>query len=262
MPYIVTFRRHNRINFTKRIKMKRSLLSLILLFISYHLIAQEKVVINEENIVLRDVGSFSAVVVRGPFKVYYSTDQESQVAVSANTTAARDRITTKVSGGTLYIGLEDRTRSTFSWSGNKELRIYLTAPKLSGLTASGAVNFVVVDALNAGLLNLIFSGASDFSGKVICEELKVNLSGASDTKISGTAQKITLDCSGASSFKGLGLIVNQASLVASGASSIKINVKESLSARASGASSIQHRGNPKISNQSASGASSIENIDN
>jgi hypothetical protein len=228
---------------------------------SCHLFAQEKVVINDENIVLRDVGSFSSVVVRGPFKVYYSTDQESQVAVSANTTVARDRISTKVSGGTLYVTLDDKNVSSW-WSGNKELRIYLTAPKLSGLTASGAVNFVVVDALNAGLLNLIFSGASDFSGKVICEELKVNLSGASDTKISGTAQKISLDCSGASSFKGLGLIVNQASLVASGASSIKINVKESLSARASGASSIQHRGNPKIFNQSASGASSIENIDN
>jgi len=241
--------------------MKRNLLSLILLIMSCHLFAQEKVVINDENIVLRDVGSFSSVVVRGPFKVYYSTDQESQVAVSANTTVARDRISTKVSGGTLYVTLDDKNVSSW-WSGNKELRIYLTAPKLSGLTASGAVNFVVVDALNAGLLNLIFSGASDFSGKVVCEELKVNLSGASDTKISGTAQKISLDCSGASSFKGLGLIVNQASLVASGASSIKINVKESLTAKASGASNIQHRGNPKIFGQRASGASSIENIDN
>jgi hypothetical protein len=240
--------------------MKRSLLSLILLFISYHLFAQEKVVINDENIVLRDVGSFSSVIVRGPFKVYYSTDEESQVAVSANTTAARDRITTKVSGGTLYVSLEDKGVSSW-WSGNKELRIYLTAPKLNGLIASGAVNFVVVDALKAGVLNLTLSGASDFNGKVICDELKANLSGASDSKISGSAQTISLDCSGASSFKGLGLVVTQASLDASGASSIKINVKESLTARASGASSIQYRGNPKIFKQSASGASSIENID-
>ena len=241
--------------------MKRNLLSLILLLMSCHLFAQEKVVINDENIVLRDVGSFSSVVVRGPFKVYYSTDQESQVAVSANTTAARDHITTKVSGGTLYVSLDDRAVSSW-WSGNKELRIYLTAPKLYGLTASGAVNFVVVDVLNADLLNLNFSGASDFNGKVICDELKANLSGASDTKISGSAQTISLDCSGASSFKGLGLVVIQAGLDASGASSIKINVKESLTAKASGASSIQYRGNPKIFGQRASGASSIENIDN
>ncbi|MEY4628158.1 MAG: hypothetical protein RLZZ595_484 [Bacteroidota bacterium] len=240
--------------------MKRNLFSLILFFVTSQLFAQEKMVVNDENVVLRDVGTFSSVVVRGPFKVYYSTDAESQVAVSANTTTARDRITTKVSNSTLYVTLEDKGVSSW-WSGNKEFKIYLTAPKLNGLIASGAVNFVVVDALKAGVLNLNFSGASDFNGKVICDELKANLSGASDTKISGSAQTISLDCSGASSFKGLELGVNQANLDASGASSIKIKVNERLTAKASGASSIQYSGNPKIFNQSASGASSIKNID-
>lgn len=236
----------------------RRFLSLFLLFFSLQVIGQEKVIFNDENIVLRDLADFQSVVVTGPFKVYYSTDEESQVAVSANTTAVRDRITTKVSGGTLYISLEDK--SFVLLRGNKEFKIYLTAPKLNGLIASGAVNFVVVDALKAGLLNLNFSGASDFSGKVVCDELKANLSGASDIKISGKAQKMSLVCTGASSFKGLELRVAEADVVATGASSIKITATESLKAKASGASSVQHKGNPRIYNQSASGASSIKNI--
>lgn len=237
----------------------KSIFTLLLVMGSFASFAQEKVIFNDENVVLRDVQTFQSVVVSGPFKVYYSTDAETQVAVSANDTDTRDRITTKVTNGTLYISLDNN--GVKWWRGNKEFKVYITAPKLSSLTASGAVNFVVVDVMKSNNLNLKFSGASDFTGKVECSEIKANLSGASDTKISGSANKIGLDCSGASSFKGSELKVIEADLVASGASSIKIHVKETLKAKASGASSIQYKGAPRMYNQSATGASSIKNID-
>jgi hypothetical protein len=237
----------------------KSILTLLLIISSLTPFAQEKLIFNDEHVVLRDVANFHSVVVRGPFKVYYSSDTESQVAVSAKDTDTRDRITTKVNNGTLYISLDDNGAKW--WGGNKEFKVYVTAPKLNTLTASGAVNFVVVDILKSSSLVLNLSGASDFSGKVTCSEIKANLTGASDVKISGAADKIGLVCTGASGFKGIDLKVNEADLVATGASSIKIHVKESLKAKASGASSIQHKGNPRIYNQSATGASSIRNID-
>jgi hypothetical protein len=118
----------------------------------------------------------------------------------------------------------------------------------------------VVDILKSTNLSLILSGASNFSGKIDAEEIKANLSGASDCKVTGSANKFDLVCSGASSFKGADLKVDEADLDASGASSIKIQVIESLKARASGASSIQYKGSPKIYNQNASGASSIKQM--
>lgn len=236
----------------------RRFLSLFLLFFSLQVIGQEKVIFNDENIILRDLADFQSVVVRGPFKVYYSTDPDMQVAVSANTSAARDRIVTKVTGGTLHVSLDD---NGFKWWGSKrEFKVYITAPILNSLIASGAVNLIVVDEIKSTTLSLNLSGASDFSGKVVCDELKANLSGASDIKISGKAQKMSLVCTGASSFKGLELRVAEADVVATGASSIKITATESLKAKASGASSVQHKGNPRIYNQAASGASSIKNI--
>ena len=237
----------------------KSIFTLMLVISSFASFAQEKVIFNDEHVVLRDVANFHSVIIRGPFKVYYSSDAETQVAVSAKDTDTRDRITTKVNNGTLYISLDDN--GVKWWGGNKEFKVYITAPKLNALTASGAVNIVVVDVLKSNSLVLNLSGASDFSGKVACSEIKANLTGASDTKISGVAEKIGLVCTGASGFKGSELKVSEADLVATGASSIKIHVTESLKAKASGASSIYYKGAPKMYNQSATGASSIRNID-
>jgi hypothetical protein len=236
----------------------KNIFVLVLVMVAFNGIAQDKVIFNDENVVLRDVQDFQAVVVKGPFKVYFSSDPETQVAVSAKDSDARDRITTKVTGGTLYVSLDN---SGVKWWGmNKEFKVYITAPKLNALNVSGAVNFVVVDILKSTNLSLILSGASNFSGKIDAEEVKANLSGASDCKVTGSANKFDLVCSGASSFKGADLKVDEADLDASGASSIKIQVIESLKARASGASSIQYKGSPKIYNQNASGASSIKQM--
>jgi hypothetical protein len=236
----------------------KNILVLFFLLVSFNGIAQDKVIFNDEHVVLRDVQDFQSVVIKGPFKVYYSTDAESQVAVSAKDNDSRDRITTKVSGGTLYVSLDN---SSVKWWGvNKEFKVYITAPKLNALTVSGAVNFVVVDILRSTNFSLILSGASNFSGKIESEEIKANLSGASDCKVSGSSNKLDLVCSGASGFKGSDLKVDKADLDASGASSIKIHVIETLKAHASGASSIQYKGAPKMYNQSASGASSIKQM--
>ena len=236
----------------------KNILVLFFLLVSFNGIAQDKVIFNDEHVVLRDVQDFQSVVIKGPFKVYYSTDAESQVAVSAKDNDSRDRITTKVSGGTLYVSLDN---SSVKWWGvNKEFKVYITAPKLNALTVSGAVNFVVVDILRSTNFSLILSGASNFSGKIESEEIKANLSGASDCKVSGSSNKLDLVCSGASGFKGSDLKVDKADLDASGASSIKIHVIEALKAHASGASSIQYKGAPKMYNQSASGASSIKQM--
>ena len=156
----------------------KNILVLVLVMVAFNGIAQDKVIFNDENVVLRDVQDFQAVVVKGPFKVYFSSDPETQVAVSAKDSDARDRITTKVTGGTLYVSLDN---SGVKWWGmNKEFKVYITAPKLNVLNVSGAVNFVVVDILKSTNLSLILSGASNFSGKIDTEEIKANLSGASD----------------------------------------------------------------------------------
>lgn len=239
-------------------KLMRHFLLFFFAFTFLNGFAQEKVIFNDEHVVLRDVQDFSAVVVGGPFKVYYSSDNDMQVAVSAKDSDARDRIITKVSGGTLYISLD---QSGVKWWGmNKEFKVYITAPKLNSITVSGAVNFVVVDVLKSSNLSMKLSGASDFSGKVECNQLKANLTGASDCKLSGLSNNLEVVCTGASSFKGVSFKVDHADVVATGASNVKLHVTESFKAKASGASNIQYKGSPKVYNQSSTGASSIKQV--
>lgn len=216
--------------------------------------SQEKVIFNDKYTVLRDPGKFRSIEIRGPIKLYYSEDAETHVAVSANSDASRDRIRTTVSEGELKVSLENGV--IWDW-GNQEFRVYITAPTLERVKASGAADVIIVDALHAENLQIDFSGASDFSGKLDCTTLNVMLSGASDLKTKGTAKQANIQCSGASSFSGTSLKVNEADLNASGASGLRVAVNGTLKAKASGASHIEVKGAPKVYAQKSSGASSI-----
>ncbi|MEY3433167.1 MAG: hypothetical protein RL131_1103, partial [Bacteroidota bacterium] len=104
--------------------------------------AQDRLLMNDPNAVLRDIGKFNSVHVNGPFKVYFSEGKQSSLAISASSTEARDKINTYVSGGELHIELET---STLRWiTKNDNFKIYISAPTLQSIHASGAVNFVLV----------------------------------------------------------------------------------------------------------------------
>jgi hypothetical protein len=106
-------------------------------------------------------------------------------------------------------------------------------------------------------LTLHLSGASDFKGSVKFDELSIDQSGASDVRINGNVGSLTIEASGASDTKGYDLITDKCSVHASGASEISITVNKELEAHASGASSINYKGEAVIRGLHSSGASSV-----
>lgn len=217
---------------------------------------QEKLLMKDPSAVLRDLSDFQSLVIRGPFKVYYSNSKEHAVAVSANTSDARDRIITKVSGSVLNISLES---SGINWWGkNHEFKIYLSSPSLKRISASGAVDVVLVDMLKADDLELEFTGASDLVGRIECNTMNLTCTGASDVEMNGKAVNINARLTGASNMKASAFTVKQADLTATGASNIKIGVTEHIKANATGASNITYFGDPKHIENRATGASSVK----
>jgi len=87
--------------------------------------------------------------------------------------------------------------------------------------------------------------------------LDIHISGASDVEINGTADEVKIDASGASDVKAYDFTTTNCSVDASGASSIKITVNKELSAKLSGASSVNYKGSAMIRDIKTSGASSI-----
>lgn len=217
---------------------------------------QEKMLMKDPNAVIRDLPDFHSLVIRGPFKVYYSASNDHAVAVSGSTAEARNNIVTKVSGSVLNISLEN---SGMKWWGKSpEFRIYISSPTLRRISASGAVDVVLVDVLKSDALELEFTGASDLAGKIECNTLNLTCTGASDLELNGKANVISARLTGASSMKAAAFTVKEASLTATGASNIKIGVTDHIKANATGASNITYFGNPGHLENTATGASSIK----
>ncbi len=218
--------------------------------------AQEQLLMNDPNAVLRDLGTFNSVHVSGPFHVYYSSGNQSTLAISASSTEARDRIKTYVSNGELHIELES---SGLSWiTKNNKFKIYLSAPTLKSIEASGAVDFILVDILTGDDVKLKFTGASDLVGKINCKQLRADFSGASDLELNGKSNVLVAKFSGASSMKSAAFQTENAELHATGASTIKVGVASKIKGVASGASTIVYYGSPSTKDNNASGASSIK----
>ncbi len=231
-------------------------LLLFLFLFSYHLsIAQKENVIKDENVKLRSVQPFNAIIVGGAFTVHYSNGNTFQLAVSASNENLRDHIVTKVVDGELQISLESSAWK--SWRGHGNYTVYISSPKLNRVIASGAVNFDVHDTLKTEELQLKFSGASDFAGNIQAQKMNAVFSGGSDIKAEGKVNYLSLVMSGASDCKCFSLISENLDVVSSGASNVQITVNKSLKAVASGASDIIYGGSPVAEQTKSSGASRI-----
>lgn len=203
----------------------------------------------------RNLAGFTSIHVNSAFDVYISQGSSDAVGVSASDATATKNIKTYVSGGVLYISFEKKGWS--SWKNNK-LKAYITVNNLENLSVSGACNVSFVDAITSNRLLISVSGASDIKGAVKVNSLKVGASGASDISLSGTATETDFNVSGACSIQSINLVTDNCAVVASGASSVRLTINQSLKANISGASDIRYKGTVSRFNSKTSGASSIK----
>lgn len=240
--------------------------------------AQNKMgVIYDENVQVRKMPSFTSIKVSNAIELYLSQSNKTEVAVSASSDEYRDKIITEVVGGTLIIRMADNNR-WWKWNdGDYKTKAYVSVKELYALTGSGATNIKIINGLNAEKLKIVLSGASDLRGDLKASTLLAELSGASSMKaslkanafsakgsgasvyeVTGSSEDLIVDVSGACTVKMYEFFVKGASVEASGASSVKVNVADLLKVHASGASSIDYKGNASIKEMHSSGASSVK----
>lgn len=235
--------------------MKKLLLAFGLLCLNLFAFAQK--VINDPNVQVRQVGSFTGVSVSGGIDLYLSAGDEA-VAVSSSKPELAERIKTEVKNGMLTIGFESKSGININWNENRKLKAYVSFKTLNSLSASGGSDVLIDGVVNSSELRLHLSGGSDFKGKVNVENLRVEQSGGSDVNIAGKATTLSVEANGGSDFNGYDLITESCNLQASGGSDIEITANKELSAQASGASDIHYKGQPNVKEAKASGASSVK----
>lgn len=227
---------------------------LVALFALSFTSAQAQTVINDENAQQRDVSKFWGIKVSGGIDLYLSQSDDYALAVSASEEKYLDEIVTTITDGILSISQKN---TGFRISGDRRLRAYVSFKELESLEASGASDIIINDELRSKALRMKLSGASDIQGKVDIENLTLHISGASTVKMTGHAENLVLEASGASDIKNYDLSVDNCIAVVSGASDIRLTINKSISAKASGASTLYYKGQPQQRNVESSGASSI-----
>ena len=250
----------------------------VLVLLAFVAQAQNKMgIIYDENVQVRKLPSFTSIRISNAIELYISQSNKTEVAVSAKSDEYRDKIITEVVGGTLIIRMADNNRW---WKWNDEdykTKAYVSVKELYALTGSGATNIKIINGLSAEKLKINLSGASDLKGEIKAGTLLSDLTGASSIKatihanafsakgsgassfdIIGAGDDLIVDVSGACSVKMYDYLAKGASVDASGASSVKVNVSDILKVHASGASSIDYKGAASIKDMNSSGASSIK----
>jgi len=231
----------------------------LFLIISSGVFSQETV-INDANAVVRNVTPFSGIKVSGGIDVYLSQGDDYSLAVSASEEKYRDNIKTEVKNEVLVVSYNnDHFGRNY---GDKKLRVYVSFKTLESLEGSGASDIIINGTLVANSMLVKLSGASDIKGAVKITNLSLELSGASTVTINGTAQNLKVDGSGASDIKNYDLKVENCVAKLSGASDVRLTITNSISAHASGASTLYYEGNPDKKDVATSGASSVSQKNN
>lgn len=257
----------------------KKILSFLLLIIGLNVSAQKSGLIYDAHAQKRSVPAFNAIKVSSAIDLYLTQSNVNEVAVSASENDIRDQIITEVVGGTLIIRLGD-SGNWFSWKkwGNYNTKAYVSIKEINALSASGASNVHIVGTIespkmrikmsgasdlknanfNVGTILMEVSGASHFKANTQSSNITIDCSGASNVELTGNVDDLAIECSGASDAKLYNLNAKGATIQASGASEVSVNVSQLLKMTASGASSIHYRGDAKITESNSSGASSIK----
>jgi Putative auto-transporter adhesin, head GIN domain len=227
---------------------------LLFIIISSRGFSQETV-INDANAAIRNVTPFSGIKVSGGIDVYLSQGDDYSLGVSAIEEKYRDNIKTEVNNGVLVISYDnDHFGRNY---GDKKLRVYLSFKTLESIEGSGASDIIINGTLTSNSLLVKLSGAGDIKGAVKVSSLSLELSGASTVTMNGSAENVKIVASGASDIKNYDLHVENCIAKLSGASDVRLTISNSISASASGASTLFYQGNPDKKDVATSGASSI-----
>ncbi len=152
--------------------------------------------------------------------------------------------------------VEDELRISYRHNRSRQydMELEITMPYLESIDFSGAVEADITGFEREPQLDVRLSGASDvwFNGTV--EFLTADLSGASELELEGYANQMDVILSGASELDAFDFPVYDAALDLAGASKAEVTASQNLKVKASGASAVWYRGNPRTDVQSSGGS--------
>ncbi len=199
---------------------------------------------------IRSVKSFNSIEAASAFNITVIKGDVQELLIETDDNLL-EQIISKVEGDELILSTKGNiNRPT-------KMNVTITIPELKEIDLSGACELISESRFENSKMELELSGASHADIKVKCEEIDIDMSGASKLNISGYASTQKIEASGACKIYSYDLESNKVDINCSGASTVKIFVKEAIHGDISGASNVYYKGNPKAVVVETSGAASV-----
>ncbi len=215
--------------------MKKSILVIILLLASLFTIGQNTSV--KRKVMLKP---FTGIKVSGASDVTLIKGDDYIVVVEAPE-RVQDAIKVMVKGGTLVI-----TYSNIKLKRHEDFQFYVTTPVLKRLHVSGAADVTSEGSVFEGEnIKIVASGAADVDLNLDYKSVMANVSGAATVKLSGKAGMQQINASGAADYIAKDLVSDTSLIVASGASSVYVNVIHKIDYKTTGVADVKFKGDPE-----------------
>ncbi len=205
------------------------------------------------NIITQDrkTDPFKGISAGSAFEVEINNGSFNKVTVECDDNLM-PYIKTKVVNGVLKI-----STSEMGGFNNAHMKIFVTAPEIDFINASGAATIKANSELkSANKINIESSGAATIKAAVNVPQIFAEASGASTIELSGRTRQYTAKTSGSAGLKTANLQSETTAITASGASSAHVHASVSLIANASGAANIHYSGAGNLQKKT-SGAANI-----
>ena len=229
----------------KEIEMKK----VMILFISVLLLGAAYGQQKEE----RKLGDFDEIKVSNAINLYLKQGNETKAVVEVDGIDL-NKVETEVSGGTLKIYIHNNSNN---FRRSMHVKVYVTYKSLEGISASSASDVYSESVIKSERLELSVSSAASMELDLDVNYLDMSASSAGDLELSGEAGKVDGAASSAGDIDAFDLVCKSATLRASSAGDIKINITEEIEARASSGGSVKYKGNPSKSNTDSSSGGSV-----
>lgn len=200
-----------------------------------------------------DIDGFRGIDAGNAFQIEVTQGDEYHVDVTSEARTFR-YIQVERRGDNLRLSLS--TAGWFPFGQSSTLRARITMPELEYLELSGATS-CELQSFEANDIEVNVSGASRLRGELRAERVVLEVSGASTMDLDGSMGQVIGSVSGASTLDLHQAPVAEASIDASGASTVRLDVSSTLAYRLSGASTLRYNGEPEVLSAEVSGASRV-----
>lgn len=204
----------------------------------------------------RSVADFEDLVLEGPMEVYLSQGSLEAARISAESNI-QPYIKLEHRGDKLVVGF----RNHISLSTTRQIKLYLSVPRLQQLNAVGSGTIKVQDTLKSdGKITLRITGSGNIELFMNAPELAADIIGSGNIEVGGDTREVSLNILGSGDFKGKDLKSETASVKIAGSGDATLFASIKLKSTILGSGDVYYLGDPSLETSTTGSGKVIQKV--